>query len=69
MSPDTRAHYCRYANEVSTIELEITMGSCDASNILGSMLQNTVHLLSSNEFLAFFNFSRASNETPEQTEL
>jgi hypothetical protein len=45
------------------------MGSCDASNILGSMLQNTVHLLSSNEFLAFFNFSHAGNETPEQTGL
>lgn len=29
------------------------MGKGDASNILGSILQNIVHLLSSNELLAF----------------
>jgi hypothetical protein len=42
--PDTLVHYCRYANEASTIELEIKMGKGDASNILGSILQNIVHL-------------------------
>jgi hypothetical protein len=60
-------HYCRYANEASTIELEIKMGRGDASNILGSMLQNIVHLLSSNELLAFSTFLHAGSETPEQT--
>jgi hypothetical protein len=29
--PDTLVHYCRYANEASTIELEIKMGKGDAS--------------------------------------
>jgi len=69
MSPDTRAHNCRYANEASTIELETKMGSCDASSILREHAAEHCTSFCLQMSSLHFNFSHAGNETPEQTGL
>ena len=55
--PDVLGHYCRYANEASTIELEIKMGrGCAMHQISSGACCRTLYIfLFPNELLAFSN--------------